>query len=118
MEPLEAETLEEREQDGIVCRVVRYRIGRLKGAPATMVGFDAFPEGGTKLQGVLQIHGPGPVDLGVRRRGHEHALCRFSLSGQRWEGTPPFAIKNTHNLSEECISSGVVRAYSFAGDLV
>jgi hypothetical protein len=56
-EPLEAETLEEREQDGIVCRVVRYRIGTFKGAPATMVGFYAFQKGGTKLPGLLQIHG-------------------------------------------------------------
>ena len=58
-EPLEAESLKEWEQDGIVCRVVRYRIGTFKGAPATMVGFYVFPKGGTKLPGLLQIHGGG-----------------------------------------------------------
>jgi hypothetical protein len=51
LEPLEAETLEEREQDGIVCRVVRYRIGGLKGAPATMVGFDGSPRGARSCRG-------------------------------------------------------------------
>ena len=58
-EPLEAETLKEWERDGVVCRVVRYRIGTFKGAPATMVGFYAFPKGATKLPGLLQIHGGG-----------------------------------------------------------
>ena len=58
-EPLEAETLKEWERDGIVCRVVRYRIGTFKGAPATMVGFYAFPKGAAKLPGLLQIHGGG-----------------------------------------------------------
>jgi dienelactone hydrolase len=58
-EPLEAETLQEWERDGVVCRVVRYRIGTFKEAPASMVGFYAFPKGGTKLPGLLQIHGGG-----------------------------------------------------------
>jgi dienelactone hydrolase len=58
-EPLEAETLEEWEQDGIVCRVVRYSIGTFKGTPATMVGLYAFPKGAAKLPGLLQIHGGG-----------------------------------------------------------
>ena len=58
-EPLEAETLKEWERDGIVCRVVGYRIGTFKGAPATMVGLYAFPKGAAKLPGLLQIHGGG-----------------------------------------------------------
>ena len=62
-EPLGAETLKEWERDGVVCRVVRYRIGTFKGSPATMVGFYAFPfafpEGAAKLPGLLQLHGGG-----------------------------------------------------------
>jgi len=58
-EPLEAETLGEWQQDEIVCRVVRYSIGRFKGTPATMVGFYAFPKGGMALPGLLQMHGGG-----------------------------------------------------------
>jgi dienelactone hydrolase len=58
-EPIEPETLAEWERDGVVCRVVRYRIGTFKAAPATMVGFYAFPKGGVNLPGLLQIHGGG-----------------------------------------------------------
>jgi hypothetical protein len=42
-EPLEDEMLHEWEQDGAVCRVVRYRVGVFKGAPATIAAFYAFP---------------------------------------------------------------------------
>lgn len=58
-EPLEAEVTKEWEQDGIVCRVVRYRIGTFKGQPATMAAFYAFPKGAKALPAILQIHGGG-----------------------------------------------------------
>ena len=58
-EALEAEVTKEWEQDGIVCRVVRYRIGTFKGQPATMAGFYAFPKGAKGLPAILQIHGGG-----------------------------------------------------------
>jgi len=58
-EPLSAEVTKEWEQDGIVCRVVRYRIGTFKGQPATMAAFYAFPKGAKALPAILQIHGGG-----------------------------------------------------------
>lgn len=58
-EPLEAEVTKEWEQDGIVCRVVRYRIGTFKGKPSTMAAFYAFPKGAKSLPAILQIHGGG-----------------------------------------------------------
>ena len=58
-EALEAEVTKEWEQDGIVCRVVRYRIGTFKGQAATMAGFYAFPKGAKGLPAILQIHGGG-----------------------------------------------------------
>jgi len=58
-EPLEAEVTKQWEQDGVVCRVVRYRVGSFKGQPATMAGFYAFPKGGQRLPAILQIHGGG-----------------------------------------------------------
>ncbi len=57
--PLETEIVKEWEQDGVVCRVVRYRVGVFKGAPATMAAFYAFPKGATKLPGLVQLHGGG-----------------------------------------------------------
>ena len=58
-EALEAEVTKEWEQDGVVCRVVRYRVGTFKGQAATMAGFYAFPKGAKGLPAILQIHGGG-----------------------------------------------------------
>lgn len=58
-EPIGAEVAKQWEQDGIVCRVVRYRIGVFKGKPATMAAFYAFPKGAKALPGLMHIHGGG-----------------------------------------------------------
>jgi dienelactone hydrolase len=58
-EPLDAEVLKEWEQDGVVCRIVRYRAGVFKGKPATIAAFYAFPEADTKLPAILDLHGGG-----------------------------------------------------------
>ncbi|MGA2496487.1 MAG: acetylxylan esterase [Tepidisphaeraceae bacterium] len=57
--PLDAEVLKAWEQDGVVCRLVRYQVGVFKGAPAKVAAFYAFPRGGTKLPGLVQMHGGG-----------------------------------------------------------
>ena len=58
-EPLEVEVTKEWEQDGIVCRVIRYRIGTFKGQPSTVAAFYAFPKGAKSLPGLMHIHGGG-----------------------------------------------------------
>ena len=58
-EPLETEVLKEWEEDGVVLRVVRFKIGMFKGQKAMIAGVYGFPKGGTKLPGLLQIHGGG-----------------------------------------------------------
>ena len=58
-EPIEAEVTKEWEQDGIVCRVIRYRVGVFKGQPSTVAAFYAFPKGATALPGLMHIHGGG-----------------------------------------------------------
>ncbi len=58
-EPLETEVLKEWEQDGVVCRVVRFHVGEFKGAPAKVAAFYAFPKGAQKVPGLLQLHGGG-----------------------------------------------------------
>lgn len=57
--PLEVEVLKEWEQDGVVCRVMRYQVGVFKGAPARVAAFYAFPKGGAKLPALVDIHGGG-----------------------------------------------------------
>jgi hypothetical protein len=58
-EPLDIEVLKQWEEDEVVLRVIRYRIGIFKGQKAMMAGVYGFPKGGTKLPGLLQIHGGG-----------------------------------------------------------
>ncbi len=58
-EPLDTELLKEWEEDGVVLRVVRYRIGVFKGQKAMMAAVYGFPKGGARLPGLVQIHGGG-----------------------------------------------------------
>ncbi len=59
LESLDAEVLKEWEEDGIMLRVVRYRVGIFKGQKTMMAAVYGFPKGGTKLPGLVQIHGGG-----------------------------------------------------------
>jgi hypothetical protein len=58
-EPLEVEVTKEWEIDGIVCQIIRYRVGVFKGQPATVTAFFAAPKGATALPGLMHIHGGG-----------------------------------------------------------
>lgn len=58
-EPLDTEILKEWEEDGVVLRVVRYRVGVFKGEKAMVAAVYGFPKGGSKLPGLVQIHGGG-----------------------------------------------------------
>ena len=61
-EPLEIELLKEWEEDGVVLRVVRFRIGVFKGTTAKLAAVYGFPKAvadGSKLPGLVQIHGGG-----------------------------------------------------------
>ncbi len=58
-EPLEVETIKQWEEDGVVLRIVRFRIGMLKGKKATLAAIYGFPQGTSQLPGLVQIHGGG-----------------------------------------------------------
>ncbi|PAY20934.1 hypothetical protein CKO51_03385 [Rhodopirellula sp. SM50] len=58
-EPLEVERLHQWEEDGVVLRVVRFRIGIFKGHKATLAAVYGFPQGATDVPGLVQIHGGG-----------------------------------------------------------
>jgi len=58
-EPLEVETLKQWEEDGVVLRVVRFRIGVFKGQKALLAAVYGYPKGATGLPGLVQIHGGG-----------------------------------------------------------
>jgi dienelactone hydrolase len=95
-EPLEDEMLHEWEQDGAVCRVVRYRVGVFKGAPATIAAFYAFPKGGTTLPAILELHGGGQSAslasvVTWARRGYAALSLnwggnRMAIGREAWDG--------------------------------
>ena len=62
-EPLETKVIKEWEQDGVILRIVRFRIGIFKGQKAILAGVYGFPKdaasGKKKIPGLLQIHGGG-----------------------------------------------------------
>ena len=58
-EPLETDVLHQWEEEGVMLRVLRYRIGVFKGQKSWMAGVYGYPKGGKKLPGLLQIHGGG-----------------------------------------------------------
>jgi hypothetical protein len=58
-EPLDVEVLKEWEEDGVVLKVLRYRIGIFKGQKAMMAAVYGYPKGGEDLPGLVQIHGGG-----------------------------------------------------------
>jgi hypothetical protein len=59
LENLETEILKEWEQDDVILRVIRYRIGEFKGKRAMMAGVYGFPKGAQNVPGLLQVHGGG-----------------------------------------------------------
>ncbi len=84
-EPLDIEILKEWEEDGIVLKVLRYRIGVFKGKKAMMAAVFGYPKGAKDLPGLVQIHGGGQyadyrAPLTNARRGY--ASISISWAGR------------------------------------
>lgn len=58
-EPLDTEILKEWEEDGVILKILRYRIGIFKGQKAMMAAVYGYPKGAKALPGLVQIHGGG-----------------------------------------------------------
>ncbi len=62
-EPLEVETVKAWEEEGVMLRIVRFRIGVFKGKKAKLAAVYGYPKNvaatGEKVPGLLQIHGGG-----------------------------------------------------------
>jgi cephalosporin-C deacetylase-like acetyl esterase len=94
--PLDVEVFKEWNEDGVICRVVRYQVGVFKGAPSRVAAFFAFPKGGTKLPALLEIHGGGQsaslnsVVTGARRGYAGISINwggnRMSIGREVWSG--------------------------------
>ncbi|MFT5107743.1 MAG: hypothetical protein ACI9UA_003377 [Pseudoalteromonas tetraodonis] len=58
-EPLDVEILKEWEEDEVLMKVVRLRIGIFKGRKAMLAAIYGYPKGAESLPGLVQIHGGG-----------------------------------------------------------
>ncbi|HAR67504.1 MAG TPA: hypothetical protein DCR55_15020 [Lentisphaeria bacterium] len=58
-EPLDVEVLKEWEEDGVVVKVIRLRVGVFKGKKAMLAAVYGYPKGAENLPGLVQIHGGG-----------------------------------------------------------
>ena len=58
-EPLDVEVIKEWEEDGVVLKVIRYRVGIFKGQKSMMAAVYGYPKGDRDLPAIVQIHGGG-----------------------------------------------------------
>lgn len=95
-DPLDAQTLKAWEQDGVVCRIVRYKVGVFKDASSWVAAFYAFPKGATALPAILDIHGGGQsasLDTVVTYAKRGYATLSINWGGNKmslgkdvWDG--------------------------------
>ena len=100
-EPLEVEVFKEWEEDGVILKVLRYRIGIFKGQKANMAAVYGYPKDQQNLPGLLQIHGGGQyADYKAPLTNAKRGYATLSLS---WAGriTAP----------DYFVNPGVVRLY-------
>ena len=92
-EPLETETLKAWEEDGVALRVVRFRIGVFKGQRAMLAGVYGVPKGGTRLPGLLQIHGGGQyADHKAPLTNAKRGYASLSISWAGRISAPGYAV--------------------------
>lgn len=58
-EPLDAEVIKEWEEDGVILKIIRYRVGIFKGQKSMMAAVYGYPKGAENLPAIVQIHGGG-----------------------------------------------------------
>lgn len=108
-EPLEAELIRETRESGMIVRQVRYVVGTFGGKKTYCAAFFAMPEGGTKLPGIVQIHGGGQrarIEETTFWAGHQYAAIAINWGeleiGQEgdpntdWAGIPAGFLEPKH----------------------
>ena len=58
-EPLDVEVIKEWEEDGVIVKIIRYRVGIFKGQKAMMAAVYGYPKGSSNLPAIVQTHGGG-----------------------------------------------------------
>jgi pimeloyl-ACP methyl ester carboxylesterase len=97
-EPLEVQITKQWKQDGVVLQVLRYRIGVFKGQKSMMAAIYGFPEGGTNLPGLVQIHGGGQsanINAVLTNAKRGYACISINWAGNPLGGVSDYQGPNT-----------------------
>jgi hypothetical protein len=93
-EPLEVEVLKEWEEDGVVLKVLRYRIGVFKGKKARMAAVYGYPKGAKGLPGLVQIHGGGQyADYKAPLTNAKRGYASISISWAGRISAPGYTVR-------------------------
>ena len=93
-EPLEVEVLKEWEEEGVVLKVLRYRIGIFKGKKAMMAAVYGYPKGAKILPGLVQIHGGGQyADYRAPLTNAKRGYASISISWAGRISAPGYAVR-------------------------
>lgn len=92
-EPLDVEILKEWEQEGVVMKVLRYRIGIFKGKKAMMATVYGHLKGAKKVPGLVQIHGGGQyADYKAVLTNAKRGYATISISWAGRISAPGYAV--------------------------
>ena len=92
-EPLETEVFKEWEEDGVVLRIIRYQVGVFNGHKTMMAAVYGFPKGGSKLPGLVQIHGGGQfADYKAPLTNAKRGYATISLAWAGRISAPGYAV--------------------------
>ncbi|MDF7800148.1 NPCBM/NEW2 domain-containing protein [Pontiellaceae bacterium B1224] len=83
-ESLEVEIFKEWEEEGIIFRALRYRIGIFKGQKAWMAALYSFPKGAKNLPGLVQVHGGG--GFATTKEGLSNGKRGYATISLSWRG--------------------------------
>jgi len=85
-EDLEVKIHKEWKQDGVVSRLISFKVGRFKGADARIAAYYCFPENGQKNPAFVWCH--GGAQSASRSRGQGFAAQGFATVDINWLGRP------------------------------
>lgn len=85
-EDLEVKVHHEWKEDGVVSRLISFKVGRFKGRDARIAAYYCFPDNGKKNPAFVWSHGGG--QRADRKRGHGFATQGFATVDINWLGRP------------------------------
>ena len=103
-EPLDIKVHHEWKKDGVVSRLVSFKVGTFKGTDARIAAYYCFPDNGKKNPAFVWSHGGG--QCADRKRGHYFATQGFATLDINWLGRPLEPELDPKNKRKNCFSAG------------